>query len=468
MTIQSGHMIRPNDPIFPRLIPVSPLKRSAGPLLFTLMITAGSIAITPTVMAQPAAQALPAAAPESVGMSSERLEKITAAMKQEIADKKLPGAVVMVARKGKLVYAQAFGGLNNAAAAPMQTDSIFRIYSMTKPLVSTALMMLVEDGKVQLLDPVSKFLPTFKSPSVSVGAFDPVFNGITYKLVAANREPTIQDLLRHTSGIAYGELTKNVLVRDAYIKAGVFKPDLDFDARELAGPAMAEGLGKAPLAQQPGTTWEYSLSVDVQGRVIEAVTGMRLDDFMQERMFKPLKMVDTGFFVPPAKATRLAEAFPKDPATGVANKLIDVSKRPGNDSGGAGGVGTAGDYLRYCQAMLNGGQLDGARILSRSTVGLMASDHLGSAINTSVNPGALLLGTPGYTFGLGFLVRQGDGIAGVHGTAGEFSWAGYAGTFFWAEPKEQICAVYMTQAPSPLRASYRRLMKSLVSQAIID
>jgi hypothetical protein len=414
------------------------------------------------------AQALPMAKPESVGMSTERLAKIGAALQQEVNDKKLPGAVVMVARKGKLVYSTAVGSLNNSTGGAMSPDAVFRIYSMTKPLVSTALMMLVEDGKVQLTDPVSKFLPSFKGPMVSVPTFDPVFNGVTFKLMPANREPTIQDLLRHTSGIAYGELTKNTLVRDAYIKAGVFKADLDYDSRTLSGAEMADGLGKAPLAQQPGTAWEYSLSVDVQGRVVEAVSGKRLNDFMQERMFKPLKMTDTGFSVPAAKLPLLAEAFPKDPATGAANKLIDVSKTPGNDSGGAGGVSTAGDYLRYCQAMLNGGQLDGARILSRSTVNLMASDHLGSAISTTVNPGMLLLGTPGYTFGLGFLVRQGDGIAGVHGTAGEFMWAGYAGTFFWAEPKEQICAVYMTQAPSPIRAYYRRFMKDMVAQAIVD
>ena len=421
-----------------------------------------------TSLCSAVAQPLPIAKPESVGMSTQRLEKITTALTQDVADNKLPGAVVMVARKGKLVYSQTFGSLNNAAAGPMQSDSIFRIYSMTKPLVSTALMMLVEDGKVQLTDPVSKFLPSFKNPMVSVPSFDPVFNGTSFKLVAANREPTIQDLLRHTSGIAYGELTKNTLVKDAYIKGGLYKADTDYDARELPGPVMADNLGKAPLAQQPGTTWEYSLSVDVQGRVVEAVSGQRLNDFLQDRLLKPLKMVDTGFSVPASKSARLAEPFAKDPVSGSINKLVDVSKQPGNDSGGAGGVSTAGDYLRYCQAMLNGGQLDGARILSRSTVALMTADHLGSAINTTVNPGMLLLGTPGYTFGLGFLVRQGDGIAGVHGSAGEFTWAGYAGTYFWADPKEQICTVYMTQAPSPSRAHYRRLMKNLVSQSIID
>ena len=413
-------------------------------------------------------QALPVASPESVGVSTKRLEKISQAMQAEVEQKRLPGAVVMVARKGKLVYSQAFGKLNNGSDAPMQIDSVFRIYSMTKPLVSTALMMLVEDGKVQLTDPVSKYLPSFKSPMVSVAAHDPVYNGVSFKLVPANKEPTIQDLLRHTSGLAYGELTKNTLVKDAYTQSGIYQPSIDFDARTPSSAEMVDRLGKAPLAQQPGTVWEYSLSVDVQGRIIEAVSGQRLGDFLQTRMFQPLKMKDTGFAVSAANLPRLAEPFPKDPATGAAVKLIDVSQTPGNDSGGAGGVSTAGDYLRFCQAMLDGGQLDGARIVSRTTVRLMTSDHLGSAIATPVSPGQLLLGTPGYTFGLGFLVRQGDGVAAVHGSAGEFMWAGYAGTYFWADPKEQTCAVLMTQSSGPSRVVYRRMIKALVSQALID
>jgi len=302
---------------------------------------------------------------------------------------------------------------------------------------------------------------------VSVATFDPVFNGVSYRMVPANREPTIQDLLRHTSGLAYGELTRNGPVRDAYTKGKVFLPETDYDSRTPSGAEMAEVVGKAPLTQQPGTVWEYGLSVDIQGRVVEAASGKRLSDFLQERIFRPLGMMDTAFHVPPEKIARLAEPFPKDPATGSANRLLDVSKIPGNDSGGAGAVGTAGDYMRFCQAMLNGGQLDGSRILSPTTVRLMTSDHL-AGISTTVNPGNLLLGSTGYTFGLGFLVRQGDGNAPVAGSAGEFTWAGYAGTYFWAEPKDQICAVDMTQAPSPLRAGYRRLMKNLVSQAIVE
>ena len=350
----------------------------------------------------------------------------------------------------------------------MQTDSVFRIYSMTKPMVSVALMMLVEDGKVQLTDPVSKYLPSFKNPMVSVAALEQPYNGVAFKLVPAHKEPTIQDLLRHTSGLAYGELTKNTLVKQAYTDAGIYSTARDFDARNISSADMSERIGKAPLAQQPGTTWEYSLSVDVQGRVIEAATGQRLNDFLQQRLFKPLKMKDTGFDVSAAHMARVAEPFATDPLTGAANKLIDISQTPGNDSGGAGAVSTAPDYLRFCQALLNGGQLDGARILSRSTVQLMTADHLGTAIATPVNPGQLLLGSTGYTFGLGFLVRQADGIAPVHGSAGEFMWAGYAGTYFWADPKEQICTVYMTQSPSPLRAHYRRMLKALVAQALVD
>ena len=413
-------------------------------------------------------QALPMAAPESVGVSSKRLEKLTQALKTEIDQQRLPGAVVMVARKGKLVYAQAFGKLNNGSDAPMQLDSVFRIYSMTKPLVSTALMMLVEDGKVQLTDPVSKYLPTFKSPMVSVASLDAPYNGTSFKLVPANKEPTLQDLLRHTSGLAYGELTKNTLVKEAYTQAGIYQPSIDFDARTPSSAEMVDRLGKAPLAQQPGTVWEYSLSVDVQGRIIEAVTGQRLGDFLQARLFQPLKMKDTGFAVSAANLPRLAEPFPKDPATGAAVKLIDVRQAPGNDSGGAGAVSTAGDYLRYCQAMLDGGQLDGARIVSRTTVRLMTSDHLSGTIATPVSPGQLLLGSPGYTFGLGFLVRQADGVAAVHGSAGEFMWAGYAGTYFWADPKEQTCAVLMTQSSGPSRVVYRRMMKALVAQSLVD
>ena len=406
---------------------------------------------------------------EQVGMSKQRLDRIQEIFKRESDENRLPGAVIMVARKGKLVHMSAVGFQDKDGGKAMALDSVFRIYSMTKPLVSVAAMILVEEGKVQLTDPVSKFLPAFKSQRVSVAKADPEFARITYGTAPADREMTVQDLLRHTAGLAYGEISINGPVKDAYTKAGLYSPTVrDFDARALTPAEFTERLAAAPLAHQPGTYWEYSLASDLLGRVIESASGKRLSDFLDERVFKPLGMNDTGFSLPQDKSGRLAQAFATDPASGLPNKLIDVSAVPGNDSGGAGGVSTAADYLRFSQMLLNGGQLDGVRILSRPTIQFMTSDHLGTRIQAPFSPGELLLGTPGYTFGLGFAVRQGAGVAGVHGSQGEFLWAGYAGTFFWVDPKEEVTAVMMTQAPSPSRAFYRRLIKQLVYQAISD
>ncbi len=414
------------------------------------------------------AQGLPAAAPESVGMSAQKLAHIGDAFKKEIDEGKLPGAVFLVARKGKLVYSEAIGFQDKEAAKPMAKDSIFRIYSMTKPLVSVAAMMLVEEGRIQLTDPVSKYLPAMKSMTVSVAKADAEFARLTYSQVPADREMTVQDLLRHTAGLAYGEITQNAPVKEALGKASLYKSTIDFDARDMTPAEEVERLSRVPLAHQPGTVWEYSLATDVLGRVVEAASGERLADFLDKRLFKPLKMGDTGFWVPQDKIGRLAKALPTDIGSGKPNNLIDVSVAPANDSSGAGGVSTAADYLRFSQMLLNGGLLDGHRVLSRSTVALMTSDHLGSRISAPVTPGELLLGVPGYTFGLGFAVRQGPGVAGVPGSAGEFMWAGYAGTYFWVDPKEEIVAVYMSQAPSPMRAYYRKLFKQLVYGAIND
>ncbi len=414
------------------------------------------------------AQGLPIAAPELVGMSGQRLGRIGDTFKQEVDKGNMAGVVVLVARKGHLVYSAALGFQNKEAGKPMAKDTIFRIYSMTKPLVSVAALMLVEDGKIELTDPVSKFLPAMKGLQVSVPRADAVFAKMTYSLVPADREMTVQDLLRHTSGLAYGEITQNAPVKEAYAKGGVYKTGIDYDARDLPPAEEVEHISKAPLAHQPGTVWEYSLASDMLGRVVEAASGKRLADFLDERLFKPLAMNDSGFWVPSDKLSRLAEPLPVDALSGKPNKLIDVSAAPSNDSGGAGGVSTPVDYLRFAQMLLNGGQLDGKRVLSRTTVALMTSDHLGTRIEAPVTPGELLLGTPGYTFGLGFAVRQGAGVAGVPGSAGEFMWAGYAGTYFWVDPKEQIVGIYMTQAPSPVRAHYRRLFKQLVYAAIVD
>jgi CubicO group peptidase (beta-lactamase class C family) len=407
---------------------------------------------------------LPVAQPESVGMSSARLKKISAAMQKEVADGSFRGAVVMVARKGKLVYQEAFG--MQTASAPMKTDTIFRIYSMTKPLASVAAMMLVEDGRIQLTDPVGKWLPGFDKMQVSSQSKTP--EGTAYNMVAQDRPMTVQDLLRHTSGLAYGEITQNAPVKEGLERAGVYRKDLDYESRGVTPAEQIEAVAKVPLAFQPATTWHYSLSVDILGRVVEAASGKRLSEFLDERLFRPLKMRDTGFSVPQAKLARLAEPLEKDRFSGNPNRLIDVSYVPKNDSGGAGGVSTAGDYIRFAQAMMNGGSLEGARVLSRTTVKLMTSDHLGNFIATPVQPGELLLGTKGYTFGLGFAVRQADGVGGVPGSAGEFMWAGYAGTYFWVDPKEQVTAVLMTQAPSPNRSYFRKQVKQLVYQSIVD
>ena len=315
-------------------------------------------------------------------MSAARLARLTALFHKEIEDKKLPGAVMMVARKGKLVYASALGVRDPKSGDPMRTDAIFRIYSMTKPIVSVASMVLVEDGKLQLTDPVSKWLPAFKDVKVSTDGGE----------VAAQRVMTVQDLLRHTAGLPYGELTQNAAVKDALAKAGLFKPGIiDFDVRDMTGAEQVERLARIPLLYQPGTTWEYSLASDVLGRVVEAASGKRLGTFLGERVFTLLRMTDTAFWAPETKRGRVAEPFDKDPIAGAAIRLIDVSTAPGNDSGGAGGVGTAGDYLRFATMLANGGVLDGQRVLSRTTVRLMTSDHLGSRISLAATPGGAVL-----------------------------------------------------------------------------
>jgi CubicO group peptidase (beta-lactamase class C family) len=411
------------------------------------------------------AQPLPIAKPEEVGMSSQKLAKIGQVLKKEAEDGSFRGAVVMVARKGKLVYQDAVG--MQTPSAKMTTDSIFRIYSMTKPMVSVAAMLLVEDGTLQLTDPVSKYLPGFDKLQVSVAQKNDA-GQTTYTLVPQERQMTVQDLLRHTSGLAYGEITQNAPVKDGYEKIGVYSKALDFDSRNLAPADQVAKMATVPLAFQPGTTWHYSLSSDMLGRVVERASGKRLGDFLQERVFAPLKMRDTAFWVPAGKTSRVAESLEKDRFAGRPFPLIDVSAQPMNDSGGAGAVSTAADYLRFSQMLMNGGRLDGARVMSRTTIKLMTSDHLGNFIATPMQPGELLLGTKGYSFGLGFAVRTGDGVAGVPGSAGEYLWAGYAGTFFWVDPKEQLTAVLMTQAASPQRAYFRKLVKQLTYQAITD
>ena len=437
------------------------------PAMTVLAALVVAATVVPAVTAREL-QILTSGTPEQVGMSAERLGRISTMLKKEIADGKLPGAVVMIARKSKIIYSDAIGLRDKSANTPMTLNSIFRIYSMTKPICSVAALMLVEDGVIQLTDPISKFLPAFKNMQVSVASTGPDGKA-TYTNVPATRPITVQDLLRHSAGLAYAEITKNEPVKAAYVEAKFSQPGVhEFDSRGMTPSEQVDSIAKAPLIHQPGATWEYSMAVDILGRVVEAASGKRLAVFLDERLFKPLKMVNSGFWVPSSKLPRLAQALSIDPTSGQKISVLDVSAEPSNDSGGAGGISTALDYLRFGQMLLNGGELDGVRVMSRSSIKLMTSDHLGTRIAAPLQPGELLLGTPGYTFGLGFAVRQGDGVAGVHGSAGEFTWAGYAGTYFWVDPKEEIVGVYMTQAPSPIRSYYRKMFKSLVYQALVD
>ncbi len=403
------------------------------------------------------AQALPTAAPETVGLSSQKLARVTELVKGEIAKGRYPGAVALVARRGKVAYFEALGQRDPQTGAPMTKDAIFRLYSMTKPFASVAAMMLVEDGRLLLNDPVSKYLPKLKGLRVSVPQVDPRSGKVSYALVPAEREMTIQDLLRHTSGLVYGVFTSHLGVKEAYAKEGV-------DWNGVTPAEQIERLSRVPLAHQPGSAWEYGLSTDVLGRVIEAITGAPLGQFLQERIFGPLKMTDTGFLVPNGKAARLAQPFAKDPVTGDPVALLDVTQPQKNDAAGAGSAGTTMDYARFSQMLLNGGQLDRVRILGRATVAQMSSDHLGTDI-----PVASPILARGYGFGLGFAVRKETGLNWVTGSPGEYRWGGAGGTAFWVDPKEQMVVVWMTQGqPGPRRGEDRDLFRQLVQAAIVD
>ncbi len=400
---------------------------------------------------------LPSAAPEEVGFSAARLARIAPVIQGEIDKGQYPGAVMLVARKGKVVYFESVGQLDPTSGKPMPKDAIFRLYSMTKAYTSVAAMMLMEEGRLRLTDPVSKYLPALGKLEVSVAATDPYTGATKYVNVPPDREVNIQDLLRHTSGFVYGPYTSHPKVKELYAKEGV-------DWKDVTPAEQIERLSKVPLAHQPGTTFEYSLSVDVLGRVIEVISGMTLGQFLQERIFTPLGMTDSAFIVPPEKRDRLAQPFATDRATDKPINLLDVTVAQKNDAGGAGSVGTAADYARFLQMMINGGQLDGVRLLSRTTVAYMSADHLGDAKFS----GATTL-PAGTGFGLGFAVRRETGLFEVTGTKGEYFWAGAAGTGFYVDPMEEIICVWMTQGQPGIARRYDRyLFKQLVYQAITD
>jgi CubicO group peptidase (beta-lactamase class C family) len=419
------------------------------------------------VQAEVFAQApLPRASPESVRMSAARLHRIGQRFQEEIDKGVIPGAVAMVARRGRLVYMRALGKQDEKRE--MAEHSIFRIYSMTKPFVSVAAMILVEEGKLELTDPVAKYLPGWDKLKVSLETKDPATGAVSYTL-ADNAQPMrVYDLLRHTSGLVYWALTKNEPVREAYVKEGIHAEGKPGDGMDMSAAEQVERLARAPLAYQPGTAWHYGMSTDILGRVVEAASGQRLGDFLRERIFAPLRMNDTAFFIPPEKQLRAAEPFAKEPSTGKEIRLIAVKAPPQNDSGGAGAVSTAGDYLRFAQMLLYQGTLEGERIIGRPTLQFMTADHLTPDIAMAMDPGELLLRVKGYSFGLGFAVRKEDGLAGTPGSKGEFTWGGYAGTYFWVDPKEELAAVLMTQTEGAIRVHHRKLFRQLVYGAIMD
>jgi len=394
------------------------------------------------------AEVLAVAKPEAAGLSSSRLERLSSVLKADVEKGRIPGAVMLIERRGKVAYFEAFGMRDKAKGAPMTKDAIFRIYSMTKPITSTAVMMLAEEGSLRLNDPIARHLPALANLKVGVEKADPAGGAPTVEQVAATRQPTIQDLLRHTSGLTYGVFGRSA-VKTLYNQAGIGRAD-DSSAD------LVEKLGKLPLAYQPGTTWEYSHSTDVLGRLVEVVSGKPLDQFLQERVYAPLGMKDSGFHVPAEKLDRLAEPGPH-PETGAPERVLDATKPPKYVSGGGGSVSTTIDYLRFCRMLLNGGQLDGTRLLGRKTVELMTSDHLG-ALN---GPGA------GYGFGLGFAVRREVGGPPMPGSTGDYYWGGWAGTYFWVDPKDKLIALFMIQQPSQ-QPYYPTIIRMLVEQAIVD
>lgn len=390
--------------------------------------------------------------PESVGMAAERLARINPVMQSYVDQGELAGIVTMVARNGKVVHFEKFGDLNMDTGEDIQRDSIFRIYSMSKPITTVAAMMLYEEGKFQLTDPVEKYLPEFKNVMVLNG------DG---KLEKQERPLTIQMLMSHTAGLTYG-VFGNTPVDQQYRKAGILG---DQDLAE-----MVSDLGKIPLQYQPGTRWHYSVSVDVLGRLIEVVSGQPLDQFLDERIFTPLGMHDTFFEVPADKLQRFGTNHQYNPKT----QKLEVMDQPAtsqfaNDvtffSGGGGLLSTAEDYMRFSQMLLNGGELNGVRILGGKTVDYMTRNHLNGIF--ALRSGENAQNRPGSGFGLGFGVVVDPAASGVISSQGEYYWGGAAGTIFWIDPVEDLIAIVMVQHMN-VQVPLRNTMKALTYGAIVE
>jgi|SoiMethySBSTD1v2_1073268.scaffolds.fasta_scaffold61941_6 CubicO group peptidase (beta-lactamase class C family) len=390
--------------------------------------------------------------PQILGFAPERLQRIGTAFEREIEAGTLPGCVVAIARQGELAFHDAFGYLDAAARTSMPKDAIFSIASMTKPIVTVGALMLYEEGRLMVNEPVGKYLP--KLAGMRVGT--PGCDGSPAQTVDLVREMTIQDLMRHTAGVSYG--------RGNTPLHAIWPAGSAIAAAKWSGSEFIDSIAALPLHFQPGSSWEYSLGLDVLGLAIEAVAGKPLREYLAERLFSPLGMRDTGFVVPPGAIGRYARALANDPLTREPQTLRDGTRLYKFDCGGGCAVSTAVDYLRFAQMLLNGGELDGVRILGRKTVEYMTADHMGPEIDAT-----RLHAYPninGYGFGLGVAVRRGPGVSGVNSSPGEFHWAGSTGTYFWCDPVEDLAVVFMTHAPGAIRYYHRQLMHALVTQAL--
>ena len=389
--------------------------------------------------------------PAEAGLSPKGLARIGDYLKNEIAANKIPGAVMMIQRRGKVAYYETFGVRDPATKAPMTANTIFRIYSMSKPITTVAAMMLVEEGKLQLGDPVANYIPAFKDVKVGVEKKGDDGN-MTLDLVPSRRPMTVQDLMRHTSGITYGFFGEG-LVKKAYVDAKISSEDVD-------NAGFADRIAKLPLAYQPGSTWDYSHSTDILGRVVEVVSGKSLYQFEKERILDPLGMKDTAFYVTDkAKQPLIAEPFPNDRKIGNDADMNDPRVVRKWESGGGGMMSTIGDYARFAQMIANGGTLDGKRYLSPKTIAYMGSNHIGPA--SGVANGPYYLPGPGFGFGLGFAVRTEPGVSIMEGSVGEMNWSGAGGTTFWVDPKEDMFVVFMSQTVQH-RGRHRIALKNLV------
>lgn len=396
--------------------------------------------------------------PEDAGLAKDRLERIGAVMQRHIAENRIAGAIGLIARRGKIGYFESWGMMDKEAGKPMRKDAIFRIYSMAKAVTGVATMILYEEGRFSLNDPISKFIPELGSMQVAVERTVAATGRRIVYTVPAEGQITIRDLLRHTSGLNYTG-PRDEKGEFMFTKAGVMSPAITIEE-------SVKRAAKVPLVHQPGTIWDYSISQDVLGRLIEVVSGRTLDQFFAERIFKPLEMVDSGFYVPQEKWERLASLYTPNPDKTIkrhAGPPQESYKKPATLlSGGGGLVSTALDYARFCQMLASGGQLDGARILSRKTVELMSADHLGDLPRTTA-----LLQT-GYGFGLTFAVNRGVGETGAVGSKGEYNWGGAAGTRFWIDPQEQMIGIFMVQILPHTGLTYGSEFKQLAYQAIND